>query len=527
MHVVLWNTRKLDASKDFAGGFGVGQYPGHGGLRGRVIRRFFKRDRRPVPLVLAHLAAVFRQLGHEVEYVEDRRAPDADLYVFCPSLITLDLERRTIAALLARRPAARILVVGLAASVMPEAFSDLDVTIVRGEAEQLLWKLDEVLSRPAAAVQLGTIEDLDNIPLPDWSPFRPDRFSVGYDFWRFPTALIQASRGCTFRCSYCPYIIQENSVRFRDPESVVEEIRRGVSLWGFRSFKFRDPLFGLSRAQVYRLAELIGRLPYPIQFSIETRMELMRPELLRVLKRVGLSAITVGVETPSSETLRHYRRLPPSDDRQQEFFNACRELGIRTIAGFMLGFPEDTEQSIRGVMKHAIALRPTFANFNIVTPYPGTEFFEEIKQQIDDFNFSRYTVYTPVLKYQHLTAAEVERLHAKCFHRFYFRWQYLLDNAHLLWPTLGKLGLNYLARRRNRPVSDVADASDEPGALDEPGAESSPQQERRDVLHPAGEHPAAASPHPRVPQPLSGLELLRRRGLRQDRPHRRGGVADP
>jgi len=485
MHVVLWNTRKLDASKDFAGGFGVGQYPGRGGLRGKIIRRFYKRDRRPVPLLLAHLAAIFRRLGHRVEYVEEHAPPAADLYVFCPSLITLYLERQAMAAVLARHPAARVLVVGLVGSVMPEAFAGLDVTIIKGEAEGLLWRLDDVLSRPSAAVQLGTIEDLDLLPLPDWSPFGPGRFRIGYDFWRFPTALIQASRGCTFQCSYCPYIVQENSVRFRDPQAVVEEIRHGVARWGFRSFKFRDPLFGLSRAQVFRLAEQIGRLSHPIQFSIETRIELMRADVLRVLQRVGLSGITVGVETPNNETLERYGRLPPADERQREFFADCRRLGIRTVAGFMIGFPEDTEASVRSVLDYALALNPTFANFNIVTPYPGTEFFEKIKREIADFDFSRYTVYTPVLRYQHLTAEQVGQLHTKCFHRFYFRWRYLRENAHLLWPLLQKLGLG-----------------------------------RPPLL------PEAEPPHPGVPKPLSGLELLQRKGLRQDRAHRHGGIAD-
>ena len=51
----------------------------------------------------------------------------------------------------------------------------------------------------------------------------------------------------------------------------------------------------------------------------------------------------------------------------------------------MIGFPEDTEESIHDVLRYAKALGPTFANFNIVTPYPGTEFFEEIKSQIADF----------------------------------------------------------------------------------------------------------------------------------------------
>ena len=50
MHVVLWDTRKLDASKDFAGGFGVGQFVGQRDLRDRLIRWFYKRDRRPAAL---------------------------------------------------------------------------------------------------------------------------------------------------------------------------------------------------------------------------------------------------------------------------------------------------------------------------------------------------------------------------------------------------------------------------------------------------------------------------------------------
>jgi len=489
MHVVLWDTRKLDASKDFAGGFGVGQYPAGGGFRNRVIRYHYTRDRRPVALLFANLVAVFRMLGHQVEYAEDRIPRGADLYVFCPSLITLHLERRAIRRVLADNPAARVLVVGLVASVMPEAFDGLDVTVVKGEAEQLLWRLDEVLARPGIPVQLGTLEDLDRLPLPDWSPFRPKKFRIGYDLWQFPTALVQASRGCTFHCNYCPYIILENATRFRDPEAVVDEIRHGVRRWGFRSFKFRDPLFGLSRKQVFRLAEGIGRLPRKIQFSIETRIELMPPEVLRVLRRVGLTSITVGIETPDDETLKKYRRAPVREDRQREFIDACRRLGIRTVAGFMIGFPEDSEASVRRVMQYARTVNPTFANFNIVTPYPGTEFFEQVKDRIADFDYSRYTVYTPVLKYEHLTADRLAWLHAKCFQRFYFRWGYLRENAHLLWPWLQKFGLG----RKNSAT---------------PGAE-----------------PA----HDGVPKPRSSDEstdLLRRKGLRRDGPHQRGPSAD-
>lgn len=439
MHVVLWDTRKLDVSKDFAGGFGVGQYHGQGGPLGQIVRYFYKRDRRPVALAYAYLAAILRKLGHKVQYVEDDIPSGADVYVFNPALISLNLERHAIARINAEQPAARVLVTGIVGYTLPEAFRDLNVTIVRGECEQLLWKLDEVLESQESVVDVGSVRNLDELPFPDWSPFQPEKFRIAYDFWKFPTGLVQQSRGCTFTCNYCPYIVVENATRFRDPERIAEEMRLGIDRYGFQSFKFRDPLFGLDRRRALRLAELIGKLPRKIQFSIETRIDLMRPETLQALREVGLVSITVGIETPDEDTLRTYKRAPINDDRQREFVARCRSMGIRTVAGFMVGFPDDTERSIRGVLKYAKAVGPTYANFNVVTPYPGTEFFNQVKEQVADFDYTKYSVYTPVMKYKHLTSDQVAELHAKCFTRYYFRWQYLKENGPLLWPMLGRI----------------------------------------------------------------------------------------
>ncbi len=153
--------------------------------------------------------------------------------------------------------------------------------------------------RPRRTVDVGSVRDLDHLPFPDWSPFGPSKFKIAYDFTRFPTGLIQQSRGCTFTCNYCPYIIVENTTRFRTPESVFEELRQGIHKYGFRSFKFRDPLFGLDRKRVIRLAELIGKLPRKIEFSIESRIDLLRPETLRILHEVGLTALPSASRRPT------------------------------------------------------------------------------------------------------------------------------------------------------------------------------------------------------------------------------------
>ena len=154
--------------------------------------------------------------------------------------------------------------------------------------------------------------------------------------------------------------------------------------------------------------------------------------------------------------------MPIADDRQREFIELCRSLGIRTVAGFMLGFPDDTRQRLQEVSRYARLLNPTFANFNLVTPYPGTRFYREIRDQIASFDFSRYDVYTPVLKYEHLTADELSRLHARAFAKFFFRSEWLramqsssgrgCDGLHSSSAGRGRAVRCRRMRLRSRPV---------------------------------------------------------------------------
>ena len=441
MNVVLWDTRRNNAQKDFAGGMGVGMHPGTGGIRGKIIRQMYLRDYRPTPLNFAYLVAVIKKLGHTPIYsLDQQHPPTADVYIFNPALVTLDVEIEAIKKVRSRNPNAKIFVVGQVAFALADSLAgsleDQGVTILKGEPEQLLTRWDDVMQASEPIIDIGSVSDLNTLPNPDWSQFQYKKFRINYDFWRFPTAYIQQSRGCTFKCNYCPYIMIESKTRFRDPEAVVDEMRYGMERYGFESFKFRDPLFGLNRKKALALAEGIRKLPRKVQFSIETRVDLMREETLRELRDAGLTSITIGIETPDEATLKRYSRVAINDDRQRDFVLLCRKLGIRSVAGFMIGFPGDTQQSIWDVLNYARVVNPTYANFNIVTPYPGTGFYEEVKDQIADHDYSKYSVYQPVMKYENLTAAQVAEMHGKCFEKFYFRARYVKDNGLLLWPQL-------------------------------------------------------------------------------------------
>jgi len=434
MRIVLWDTRHGGTSKDFAGGFGVGRIQGVG-LRGRLVEMFYRRDYRPPPLAYGILAQALKAAGHQVQYSLEG-APAADVYIFNPALMTLARELDAMAAIHARFPRAALLVCGQVANTLPECFRELPCTVVRGEPEQIGPRLDELLSAGGRLHDLGAVKDLNALPFPDWSIFPYRRFRVAYEFWKFPTAYVQSSRGCTLSCTYCPYIIAENKVRTRAPALVAEEIQRNIVDFGFRSFKFRDPLFGARRGHLLEIAERLARLPRRIQFSVESRIELLPRDALIALRAAGLTSVTVGIETPSHETLRRYKRALIKDDKQRHFVDLCRELGIRVVAGFMIGFPEDTRATMRAVLRYAKAVNPFAANFNVCTPYPGTPFFKQVEAQIASRDWSRFDVYTPNLTYENLSPHEVAQFHHKCIRQFYGRWQYLAANWRFLLPRL-------------------------------------------------------------------------------------------
>ena len=311
--------------------------------------------------------------------------------------------------------AARVLVVGTVASVLPEVFADLDVTVVKGEAEQLLWKLDEVLARPGAIVQLGTMEDLDRLPLPDWSPFGPERFRIGYDFWRFPTAL------------------DPGQPRLRDEVQLLPLHRAGQfhpvaqSGGGGRGDAPRDSPLGFPLVQVPRSAlraasrsgVRVGRADRPpaAEDSVLDR------DAHRLAPGGDAAAAARRGADEHHRGHRNARRRPVAplsprlirEDRQREFILLAAAWASAPWPASSSAFPTTPRSRSSGCAQYAQELNPTYANFNVVTPYPGTAFFEQMRPQIADTDFSHYTVYTPLLKYEHLTRQRMEELVAKCF----------------------------------------------------------------------------------------------------------------
>jgi radical SAM superfamily enzyme YgiQ (UPF0313 family) len=133
----------------------------------------------------------------------------------------------------------------------------------------------------------------------------------------------------------------------------------------------------------------------------------------------------VGIESVNQEVLKKATRKSATIKKQNEIVDYCHKKGIRVAAFYIFGLPEDTEESIKQTIKYAKKLNTMVAQFFISTPFPGTKFYEQVKEEIYDHDFSHYNSYTPVHRSLNLTKKQLLKLKEKAFVSYYFRPRYV------------------------------------------------------------------------------------------------------
>ncbi|GAB4213295.1 MAG: hypothetical protein OHK0013_37060 [Sandaracinaceae bacterium] len=360
--------------KDVAGGFGTVFEVGRS-WQARLLEHAKSHLAELPPVVLGHLAASLRGLGHRVQICEVRGRVDeaslfrADAVLVHTSLVDAHAERDLMRRL--RSVGVRVVAFGAAATALPTTFAeDADVVLV-GEPEGLpAARWASVLAGAERGVlDAGQVADLDALPLPDWRGFPIERYRYALLTRRGPTLPIQSARGCPYGCGYCPWRVTA-AFRERDPDAVVREARHDRDVFGARALSFRDPLFNLDRDRVLALAR--GLAPLGLRWSAEMRADRIDRELLEVMRRAGLRSLELGVESVNRTLLARQRRKPPTLAQIETVVRDATALGIRVICNYVLGLPGDSEESMRDTIAWAKQLNSFAVQFTVATPYPGT-----------------------------------------------------------------------------------------------------------------------------------------------------------
>ncbi len=427
MNIVLYdvNGRKSrSASKDFAGNYGTAL--GHK----TPLARFRAAARKAgvyLPLTaFGSLSGILKQEGHAVSYMTaGLPGPSTDWVIIHSSLVDHRDEVRLAREIRTRLGCATTFI-GPAAA-FSEAFDDAADSIIAHEPEQIVWDVARgKRSIPKGRESSPEIQNLDDLPFPDWSIYPAwNRFRYLPSLKVWPVFPVLSSRGCAYKCQYCPYIAHFDAWRYRSPENVVDELEWLVKRFGARGILFRDPLFSSPRERALRIARLIVQKRINIRFACETRIDCLDPDLIDALYAAGLRTIKVGIESPNIALLNAYSRGQISADRQKEIIHYCRKKGVNVTAFYILGFPEDTKDDIEKTIRYSQILNSNVATFSLFTPYPGMPGEGKVKKSVYATDLSLFDTNHATYHHPHLTASELEKAKDRAYFKYYFRSGYI------------------------------------------------------------------------------------------------------
>ena len=255
-----------------------------------------------------------------------------------------------------------------------DACRDMGVAMFAGEAE---GRLDIVL-RDAAAGQLAPVYNfMEDLPGMEGTPvpFLPKQY-VGRTLGL--SASFDAGRGCPYQCSFCTIInVQGRTSRFRSADDIEHLVRLNWAQ-GIHKFFITDDNFARNKEweSIFdRLIELkeMDRIPLGLLIQVDTLCHRI-PNFIEKAKRAGVTRVFIGLENINPDNLVAAKKRQNKITEYRKMLLAWKAQGMMTLAGYILGFPADTPETIRrdiAIVQKELPL--DVLEFFCLTPLPGSE----------------------------------------------------------------------------------------------------------------------------------------------------------
>lgn len=269
--------------------------------------------------------------------------------------------------------------------------------------------------------------DLDTIPFPAWHLLPSlDVYHTGV--MRAPFGLVQTTRGCPFKCTFCAY--GKSAYRARSIENVIAEIKMLKEKFKIRSFLFFDDTISLKKGRTEELAQrMIDEKLDTLEWVCCTRANLVTKEMLQVMKKAGMKEIAIGIETGSEEIQRSINKGVTLDDIRQAA-KWCHETGVLFYGLAIVGLPGETRQTVEQTIKFMKEIDPFYTQFCFATPFPNTDIYKDYKEKgyLLSEDWSKYFPLSeePVVRTSALSAAELKELRRYAYKKMLLRPLYLL-----------------------------------------------------------------------------------------------------
>ncbi len=257
---------------------------------------------------------------------------------------------------------------------------------------------------------------------PDWDILDWDQYK--YIPLGTRVAIPNLARGCPFTCSFCSQWKFWRDYRVRDPKDVVDEIQELHEKHGVGFFILADEEPTINRKKFIAFCEeLISRgLPDKVKWGINTRVtDIYRDrDLLKFYRKAGLVHVSLGTEAAAQMKLDIFNKETKVDENK-EAIRLLREADIFVEAQFIVGLDNETAETLEETYQMAWDWQPDLANWAMYTPWPYTPLFEELKDQVEVHDFSKYNFVTPIMKPAAMERGELLNGVMKNYRRFYMQ----------------------------------------------------------------------------------------------------------
>jgi radical SAM superfamily enzyme YgiQ (UPF0313 family) len=272
------------------------------------------------------------------------------------------------------------------------------------------------------------IEDLDSLPFParellgEAGKYIPPPAT----YKRKPVAVIMTARGCNRKCLYCFQIDKhrERGIRYRSVENVMAEIELVLSQ-GYREIKFIDDTLAADYNRAMAIATEIKRRGFDFTWFASAVVNQVDKPLLQAFKDAGCWAILFGAESGVQKDLNAIRKgITP--DQTRKAVKAAKEAGLTVYTPFLFGIPGQTYEDGLKSIEFALELDPDIANFHAITPFPGTELYDNIEkygtmsEDLTDYTYQG-AAFVPFT----MTRDQIAELRQLALKKFYSRPKFL------------------------------------------------------------------------------------------------------
>ena len=433
--------------KDTAGGYGTGNNFGNNFLS-KVMNFFVSKSIAMPPMSALYVHSVLKKKNCYIKYTK-KILPENELkkfdYIILPSsIIAHETEIRVLNYL--NKLGMKIFVIGIFANVKNDVYTIENSYVVNGEPENFFLhnelnkiNLDKFFSKTIPNLlknQRNFIENLDDLPFPSWDDYLKE-YPLRNNFLSFnnKSAIpISATRGCPYSCfNYCTYPLQQGrKVRYRSVGNIINEIIHWQNKIKTNKFVFRDPVFSINRKFTIELCNEIIKNKINIEFLIETHLNNLDDELIRLLKKAGLRIVYIGVESVEEKILKDINRFSIKNDIQYNLINKLNNEGIIVKSMYMIGNPEDTTETIKNTISYSKLLPNQLVQFSIFTPYPGTPIFKKFENIITTKKFENFNQYNLVFEHNHLSEKQINYFKNYAYRKFYLNYK----NIGIIFKTL-------------------------------------------------------------------------------------------